>query len=76
MSADVDVDVIESAAWLLLDVGDYLRGPALQNPVEKAVRSALRTKIVRQLRQQEQAGDPLDVVTNIRDMLAGERRRS
>ena len=75
VSVDVDVDAIESAGWLLLDVGDYLREPVMHTPVEKAVRTALRSKIVRQLRKQEQVGDPLDVVGYVRDMLARERGR-
>lgn len=75
MSVDVDVDTIESAGWLLLDVGDYLREPVMHTPVEKAVRTALRSKIVRQLRKQEQVGDPLDVVGYVRDVLARERGR-
>ena len=43
--------------------------------LEKAVRTALRSKIVRQLRKQEQVGDPLDVVGYVRDVLARERGR-
>ncbi|MBH06448.1 MAG: hypothetical protein CMJ20_09020 [Phycisphaeraceae bacterium] len=67
---NIKLDGIESAGWLLLDVAEFLgQGPSLST-AEKSIHNALRTKISRQLRQQEREGDPLQLVSHVRDMLA------
>lgn len=65
------VAMLESAAWLQLDLADYLRMPRPMSIVDKRGREALRKRISRQLKQQEYAGDPLRVVATIRRFMVG-----
>ena len=65
-------DLTEKAGWLMLDLADYLR--MCQNRsatvIDKQERKNLTSRIVRQLRLQERAGDPLAIVEKIRDLMA------
>lgn len=70
----MEIDRIESAAWMLLDVADYLRQQPKARPSDKPVCNALRVKIMRQLRQQEKAGDPLGIVAQAEQLLKGEAK--
>ena len=70
-----DMDKIESAAWLLLDVAEYLREPPAINPVDKRMRSTLASKIMRQLTQEERNGDLLGITATIRDLMMTERSK-
>lgn len=65
------VAMLESTAWLQLDLADYLRMPRPMSIVDKRGREALRKRISRQLKQQEYAGDPLRVVATIRRFMVG-----
>lgn len=58
-------DIIESAAWLQLDVADFLRMPNPTTLSDKRGREALRRRISRQLDKQERAGDPLEIAAII-----------
>ncbi len=62
-------DVIESNAWLQLDVADYLRMSRPMTPVDKRGRDVLRRKITKQLKRQEQHGDPLEVVDKVQQLM-------
>ena len=69
LSGEQLAELIESAAWLQLDVADYLRLSQSDNQVERQGRDVLKRKVIRQLRQHEQEGDPLEIVTKIRPLL-------
>ena len=70
-SLDIDLDAIESAAWLLLDVTELLRESEPNTLSAKAIHSRLRSKINNQLRCCEEQGDPLEMVKKVRQMLEG-----
>ena len=74
-SVEVDPETFELAAWLLLDVADYLRQPQTTSVTEKAMQAGLRRRINKQLTRQKQAGDPLDIVETVRAMVAQVKRR-
>jgi hypothetical protein len=65
---------MESTAWLLLDVADYLRQPAGVSPIDTRMRASLRSKIMTQLNREERAGDPLRVTSRIRNIVAPPRK--
>ena len=67
----VDIDAIESFAWLLLDVAEYLRQPPSPSPADKTIRTALRARIMRELRRHERTGDPLVLSEKIRELMIG-----
>jgi len=68
------VERMESTAWLLLDVADYLRQPLGASPVDMRMRATLRSKIMTQLNREERAGDPLRVTSRIRNIVAPPRK--
>ncbi|MAE65498.1 MAG: hypothetical protein CMJ18_14605 [Phycisphaeraceae bacterium] len=61
---------MESAAWLLLDLADFMRQSKSSSVSEKAIQARLRTRINEQIRNQESTGDPLDLVETVRRLLA------
>ncbi len=63
------LDTIESAGFLLLDVVDMLRQEATNEPAERALQNGLRAKIKKQLRHQEKHGDPLQIVEMMQELL-------
>lgn len=63
------VEMIESAGWLQLDVADYLRLPNSRTPGDRRGRDALRRRITKQLRHHERDGDPLEIVSKLRDLV-------
>ena len=69
-SVEADPETIEFAAWLLMDVVDCLRQPQTTSVTEKAIQAGLRSRINRQLKRQESRGDPFDIVTAVRGLLA------
>ena len=72
----MEIDRIESAAWMLLDVADYLRQRPHARPGDRPAHTALRVKIMRQLRQQEKAGDPLGIVAQAEQLLKGAEKQT
>ena len=70
-SGDSTVAMIESAAWLQLDLADYLRMPRPMSIIDKQERESLRKRISRQLKQQENSGDPLHIAATIRHLMEG-----
>ena len=69
------MDKIESAAWMLLDVAEYLGQPPAINPVDKRMRSVLVRKIMRQLAKEERNGDLLGLVANIRKLIKAKQHK-
>ena len=68
-AANTVADLIESNAWLQLDVADYIRMSRSMTPVDKRGRDVLRRKITKQLKHREQHGDPLEVVDKVRQLM-------
>ena len=62
----------EQAGWLLLDLADFVRMCQSRSAtvVDKQQRKTLNTRLARQLRQQEKAGDPFNLVRKVRDLMA------
>ena len=63
------IDTVESAGWLILDVVDLLRQNTTYNHAEKALQSNLRAKVAKALRRQERDGDPLNIVEMMQELL-------
>ena len=63
------IDAVEAAAWLQLDVADYLRLPKTAATNDRMGRDVLRRKITRQLANQEAVGDPLKIVSRLRKLM-------
>ena len=74
-SVEVDPEAIELAAYLLLDVADYLRQPQTTSVTVNAMQAGLRKLINKQVTRQKQAGDPLDIVETVRTMVKQVKRR-
>ncbi len=62
----------DEAGWLLLDLADFLRMCQARSAtvVDKQQRKTLNIRLARQLRQQEKAGDPFNLVKKVRDLMA------
>ncbi len=69
-SDPIELHAVESAAWLLLDLADFMRQSKSSSVSEKAIQARLRTRINEQIRNQESTGDPLDLVETVRRLLA------
>ena len=70
--------MIEKAGWLLLDLADYLRMSQKRSltVVGKQECKSLKSKIARQIRQQERAGDPLAIVKNIHNLMGNSENKT
>jgi len=64
------LDTMETAAWLILDVVEYMRQETTTR-LDQNFRVGLRKKISRQLRQQEGKGDPMKIVNKISRLMDG-----
>jgi len=72
MSRD-EIEMIEAAGWLVLDLAEHLREVETGHINPKS-RAAAKRKIQRELGRQEDAGDPLNLSNTIRDLVLPDSR--
>jgi len=72
MSRD-QIDAIEAAGWLVLDLAEHLREVETGHMNPKS-RAATKRRIQRELGRQEDAGDPLNLSDTIRDLALADSR--
>ncbi len=67
MSRD-EIETIEAAGWLVLDIAEHLRDVETGHINPKS-RAAAKRRIQRELGRQEDAGDPLNLSPVIREIV-------
>ena len=62
------IEAIEAAGWLVLDLAEFLRELETRRPSVRA-KAATKRKFRRELGRQEKAGDPLQIVHHVREVM-------
>ena len=62
------IEAIEAAGWLVLDLAEYLRELETNRPSIRA-KTAVKRKFRRELGRHEKAGDPLQIVDHMRKVM-------